>query len=67
MLTVIVLVRRVVEARRLAAAGDDAPGTQPYRTAALSLPKANESSSHAANEKSHVTENQSFWRRLKCW
>jgi GTPase KRas protein len=65
MLTVIVLVRRVVEARRLAAG--DAPGVQPYRTAALARPKANESSLNPPNEKSNEVEKGSFWRRLKCW
>jgi GTPase KRas protein len=65
MLTSAVLVRRVVEARRLAAG--DAPSAHPYRTAALPPPKANESSTDAPNEKNDDTEKESFWKKLKCW
>jgi GTPase KRas protein len=65
MLTVVVLVRRVVEARRLAAG--DAPGAQPFRTAALPPPKANEPSTLAPNEKTNDMEKESFWNKLKCW
>lgn len=63
----IVLVRRVVEARRLAANGGAA--AVPTRTAAL--PPMNEKdnmSSNAATEKpTSGTEKESFWKRLKCW
>lgn len=64
-LTAIVLVRRVVEARRLAAEG--ARGAQPYRTAALPPPKANDSTAHTPNEKSDQEEKEGFWKKLKCW
>jgi len=59
------LVRRVVEARRQAAG--DAQGNEPYRTAALPPPKANESSSQTPNEKQNESGKESFWRKLKCW
>ncbi|KAH5510801.1 hypothetical protein HBI23_214800 [Parastagonospora nodorum] len=63
--TFALLVRRVVEARRLAAQG--APGAQPYRTAALPPPKSNESSPYAPNFADEDAKKPSFWRRLKCW
>jgi GTPase KRas protein len=65
MLTTTVLVRRVVEARRLAA-GEGAVSPQPYRTAALPPPNANEAS-HTPNEKGNGEPKDSWWRRLKCW
>jgi GTPase KRas protein len=65
MLTTAVLVRRVVEARRLAAG--DAPAPQSFRTAALAPPKANESSTYAPDEKKDDTEKETFWNKLKCW
>jgi GTPase KRas protein len=64
-LTIVVLVRRVVEARRQAAG--DAAGNEPYRTAALPPPKANEPSSQTPNEKDDQSGRESFWRKLKCW
>lgn len=61
----LVLVRRVIEARRIAAHG----GPGPTRTAAL--PPVNEkdtSSSNAAPEKDGDTPSKlRFWKRLKCW
>ncbi|KAH3910684.1 hypothetical protein HBI56_189570 [Parastagonospora nodorum] len=63
--TFALLVRRVVEARRLAAQG--APGAQPYRTAALPPPKSNESSPYAPNFADEDAKKPSFWRRLRCW
>jgi GTPase KRas protein len=60
----LVLVRRVVEARRLEAQGTAQP--QPYRTAALPAPRANETT-HTRNEKSEDEPTQSFWRKLQCW
>jgi hypothetical protein len=62
---VIVLVRRVVEARRLAAG--EGFGAQPYRTAALPPPKANEASAFSPNEKNDDEAKEGFWRKLKCW
>lgn len=64
--TFALLVRRVVEARRLAA-GDNGLGAQPHhRTAALPPPGANEAS-YTPNEKGDDEPKQSWWRRLKCW
>jgi hypothetical protein len=63
-----VLVRRVVEARRLTAG--DGPAN---RTAALPLQSnpnrdRNDFAAHTQNEKDGEDEpKQSFWRRLKCW
>jgi GTPase KRas protein len=65
MLTVAVLVRRVVEARRLAAG--DAPVAQSFRTTALAPPKANESSTYTPDEKPDGTGKEHFWDKLKCW
>ena len=61
----VVLVRRVVEARRIAANGGTAE--TPARTAAL--PPMNEkdgASSNQAPEKSKM-ERGGFWKRLRCW
>jgi len=63
--TFALLVRRVVEARRIAA-GEGAANAQPYRTAALPPPNANETT-HTMNEKSDDEPKRSWWRRLKCW
>jgi hypothetical protein len=61
----VVLVRRVVEARRIAANGGSVDA--PPRTAAL--PPMNEkdgASSNQAPEKSKM-ERERFWKRLRCW
>lgn len=63
--TFALLVRRVVEARRLAAG--DAPEAQPYRTAALPPPGQKGLSSQIPNEKSGDEDSPSFWKKLKCW
>lgn len=59
---VIVLVRRVVEARRLAAG--DSPA---HRTAALPQPNHKDPSTHHANEKGDKEPKESLWKRLRCW
>jgi GTPase KRas protein len=61
----LVLVRRVVEARRHAVGEVD--GSIPYRTAALPPPRPNEMMSHFPNEKDDEEPKQSFWKRLRCW
>lgn len=62
-----VVVRRVVEARRLAANG----GTEsmPTRTAALPpmTEKDNMSSSAPPDKHNDGPSKWSFWKRLKCW
>lgn len=59
----IVLVRRVVEARRLTANENAA-----NRTAALPMSNANLSGTHTYSEKHDSDEpRQSFWSKLKCW
>ncbi|KAH7394081.1 P-loop containing nucleoside triphosphate hydrolase protein [Phaeosphaeria sp. MPI-PUGE-AT-0046c] len=64
--TFALLVRRVVEARRLAAG--HGLGAQPYRTAALPPPGPKELS-QIPNEKNgdDNDERASFWKKLKCW
>jgi GTPase KRas protein len=58
-----VLVRRVVEARRLTANENSA-----NRTAALPMSNANRSGAHTYSEKQDSDEpKQSFWSKLKCW
>ncbi|OAK95270.1 ras-domain-containing protein [Phaeosphaeriaceae sp. SRC1lsM3a] len=65
--TFALLVRRVVEARRIAAG--DGPGAQPYRTAALPPPGQRDLSQQIPNEKHGDSDNEkaSFWKKLKCW
>ncbi|KAF1843769.1 ras-domain-containing protein [Cucurbitaria berberidis CBS 394.84] len=60
--TFALLVRRVVEARRLAAG--DGPA---HRTAALPPPKESEFASYNAQEKGDEAPKESFWNKLKCW
>ncbi|KAL5116819.1 hypothetical protein ACEQ8H_005300 [Pleosporales sp. CAS-2024a] len=64
--TFALLVRRVVQARRLAAQ-DHAPVAQPYRTAALAPPKSNESSPYAPDSAEPGAEKWNFWQKFKCW
>jgi hypothetical protein len=59
-----VLVRRVVEARRLTAGAIDGPA---HRTAALSPHNQNATASQIPNEKDGHEPRRSFWQRLKCW
>ncbi|KAI8939757.1 hypothetical protein NX059_003500 [Plenodomus lindquistii] len=59
--TFALLVRRVVEARRVAAG--DSPA---QRTAALPPPGAHEPG-YSGDEKGDGAVKQSFWARLKCW
>ena len=59
-----VLVRRVVEARQLAASGG-VPATGAEGTAALPSFNEKDGSPSSPNEKSKLK--QSFWRRLRCW
>ncbi|KAH7095019.1 P-loop containing nucleoside triphosphate hydrolase protein [Paraphoma chrysanthemicola] len=63
--TFALLVRRVVEARRLAA-GEGA-AQQPYRTAALPPPKGNEASAFDSHGRDDDETKQGFWQKLKCW
>ncbi|KAF2263494.1 ras-domain-containing protein [Lojkania enalia] len=64
--TFALLVRRVVEARRIAAHGGAA--TMPTRTAALPPMNEKDTSSHNPPEKGGEGQsNDSFWRKLKCW
>jgi GTPase KRas protein len=60
-----VLVRRVVEARRIAAQG----GPGPNRTAALPpVDEKDGSSSNAAHEKDgDKTPRRRWWKKFKCW
>ncbi|KAH7558069.1 hypothetical protein BM1_05341 [Bipolaris maydis] len=61
--TFALLVRRVVEARRLTANENAA-----NRTAALPMSNANLSGTHTYSEKHDSDEpRQSFWSKLKCW
>ncbi|EUC39432.1 hypothetical protein COCVIDRAFT_102162 [Bipolaris victoriae FI3] len=61
--TFALLVRRVVEARRLTANENAA-----NRTAALPMSNANLSGAHTYSEKHDSDEpRQSFWSKLKCW
>ncbi|EMD68770.1 hypothetical protein COCSADRAFT_276539 [Bipolaris sorokiniana ND90Pr] len=61
--TFALLVRRVVEARRLTANENAA-----NRTAALPISNANLSGAHTYSEKHDSDESrQSFWSKLKCW
>lgn len=60
--TFALLVRRVVEARRLAAGHGPA-----HRTAALPPPKESEFTSYNAYEKGDDVPKESFWKKLKCW
>lgn len=61
----IVLVRRVVEARRIAAQG----GAGPNRTAVLPpLDEKDVSSLNAPPDKNNgAPKKERFWKRLKCW
>lgn len=61
-LTRLVLVRRVVEARRLAAGHGPAS-----RTAALPPPTQSETNANNSNEKDSGAQRTSFWKKLKCW
>lgn len=64
--TFALLVRRVVEARRLAAG--DVPGAQPFRTAALPPPtKAEETSYPSPTEKNDDAQKPGLWQKLRCW
>lgn len=60
--TFALLVRRVVEARRLAAGYGPA-----HRTAALPPPKESEFTAYNAYEKGDDAPKESFWKKLKCW
>ncbi|KAF5844780.1 hypothetical protein GGP41_008768 [Bipolaris sorokiniana] len=61
--TFALLVRRVVEARRITANENAA-----NRTAALPISNANLSGAHTYSEKHDSDESrQSFWSKLKCW
>ncbi|KAF1839583.1 ras-domain-containing protein [Decorospora gaudefroyi] len=64
--TFALLVRRVVEARRLAAGANDGPA---HRTAALPPPNPNShpNTLQLPNEKEDDEPRESFWRKLKCW
>ena len=59
------LVRRVVEARRLTAGAVDGPA---HRTAALPPQTQHTIANQIPNEKDDDDEpKQSFWQKLKCW
>lgn len=60
--TFALLVRRVVEARQLAAG--DGPA---QRTAVLAQPRQNNQAVPNVSEKDGDEPAESFWRRLKCW
>lgn len=63
----IVLVRRVVEARRLTASGGASNALQPVRTAALTPMNDNaQNSSDSSAEKGHG-DSPSIWKKLRCW
>lgn len=61
----IVLVRRVVEARRLAASGGAAP-LHPIRTAALPPVNEKDNTSPSAQDEKDRSK-LSFWKKLRCW
>jgi hypothetical protein len=66
-----VLVRRVVEARRLAASGGTAaaPPPQRPRTATVKLQTGNEKENPLTTlqtDENHAKSN-SFWKKLRCW
>ncbi|KAF1946440.1 ras-domain-containing protein [Clathrospora elynae] len=60
--TFALLVRRVVEARRITAGAGPA-----HQTTNLPSPSRNETSSHMLNEKDDDESRESFWKKLKCW
>lgn len=62
--TFALLVRRVVEARRLAAG--EHVGAPTTRTAALPPPMRTNDAAHA-NEKDEDESQGGFWKKLKCW
>ncbi|KAF2129757.1 ras-domain-containing protein [Dothidotthia symphoricarpi CBS 119687] len=63
--TFALLVRRVVEARRLAAGQGTAP--QPYRTAALPPQTEKTNLPHSTDEEGGNAPRASFWSKLRCW
>ncbi|KAH8724576.1 P-loop containing nucleoside triphosphate hydrolase protein [Phaeosphaeriaceae sp. PMI808] len=65
--TFALLVRRVVEARRLAAGDNHGIQTQGYRNATLPPPKANGSPSYTPYEKGDGEPKDGFWNKLRCW
>ncbi|CAI6338979.1 unnamed protein product [Periconia digitata] len=65
--TFALLVRRVVEARRLTATGGSSNALHPVRTAALTPTNHKDHTTvDASNEKAHA-ESPSIWKKLRCW
>lgn len=62
--TFALLVRRVVESRRLVASGHTGPAP---RTTFLPTTKERDHQSYSTNEKHSEPRKESFWSKLKCW
>lgn len=60
-----VLVRRVVEARRANMSGNDAGAASANKTNAL--PPMNEKTDATADEADESKDQDSFWKKLRCW